>query len=135
MLNNCIVDFEINGKKRGFKFGTLAVRMIMELRGLNSINDLIIRMSNAADIPFTLDILYCAAKSWCMAKKVEIDFTQEDVADWMDEIGLDEATSIINKAFTQYSPPTKQSKKKTLKNKILQFLSAFWIGKRSQSLS
>src|SRR5690606_36412024 len=105
MLNKCIVEFQFEGQKGGLKFGNQAVRLIMEMRGIRSLMDLMREMSDPGNIPFVLDMLYCSAVSYAASNKIKVDFTKEDVADWMDEIGLDEATANINKAFTQYSPP------------------------------
>lgn len=130
MLNKCIVEFQIKGQKRGLKFGTQTVRLIMEMRGIKTLMDLIRDMSDPGNIPFVLDMLYCSAVSYAASNKIKVDFTKEDVADWMDEIGLDEATAIINKAFTQYSPP--DSKKKSLWQTVREAIGISTTGKRLQ---
>jgi hypothetical protein len=130
MLNKCIVEFDVKGVKRGFKFGTSTVGMVMEMRGIKTLIDFITAMSDPGNIPFVLDLLYCSAVSYARASKKEVDFTKDDVADWIDEIGVDESFAMINRAFTQYTP--KESKKKSRLQKIFDMIGASKIGRLSR---
>lgn len=115
MLNRCIVEIEVSGKKRGFKFGMLAIGLMMQRREI-TFPEFLDKLGKT-DILFTIDLLHAAAESWHKSKNLPVDFTAEDVADWMDEIGMVKAFSIINNAFTKYDPPVTGTKKKPIQKK------------------
>jgi hypothetical protein len=62
------------------------------------------RLQNPSPMTF-INVFYAAAKAYNQRKGLQIDFTKEDVADWIDEIGLEEAAGILERAMQTYEEP------------------------------
>jgi hypothetical protein len=92
-----ISEIEVSGRKRGFKFGTYQLSIVCELEKC-SLSELSNKL-RAANLSTVLNVLYAGAVSYCKSNKIDIDFEVVDVADWMDEIGLDQGMQIINKGL------------------------------------
>ena len=80
---NCL-EFEIGGKQRGFRFGLkflgdLLTHFDCDMGGLG----LMIDKNPFATRPV---ILYLAHKAYCQSNKKPIDFTEDDVCTWVDEM-------------------------------------------------
>lgn len=109
MIFKAIVDIEINGKKRVFKFGTLSMAIFCELEkmSLKSFSDLFGKDENdesKLSPQNVLNLLYSAAAAYNRSQKIEVDFNSDDVADWMDEIGFDKAIILIGQGLSPYNP-------------------------------
>src|SRR5437868_5115792 len=93
MLFKGTTEIEVNGVKIGLKFGMLATAFFCEEEKV-TLKEMTDRLQDPT--PFTLiNSFYCAAKSYAVSKKQEFTYTQDDAADWMDEIGLEQASKII----------------------------------------
>lgn len=90
-----IIERDILGKSRGFKFGTYQMGLLSELQG-TALSDLENVDADKNNFKTLINYLYSAAVSYCKSNKIQIDFTNVDVADWIDEIGLDEAGKIVS---------------------------------------
>ena len=87
-----IISKEVDGKVRHFHFGT---QMFVQLedQGITLSNmqeKLQDRMFNT-----TIEILYNAATSYCRINRQDVDFEREDVAVWIDEIGINDSVNMI----------------------------------------
>jgi hypothetical protein len=84
-----MIEKEISGVKRGFELGTYTFKLIAEHTGERDVQKVIQRLS-IADLPFIVSVGFCCAKTYDLriAKKDKIDYTEEDVYDWVDEIGF-----------------------------------------------
>lgn len=96
-----ITEFEIGGKRRGFKLGTYTFKLINQVTGTKSIEEVFDKMKSK-DSDFNLSVYFCCAKHYAMSNKQPIDFEEVDVADWIDEVGLDKMSEITAELFKVY---------------------------------
>jgi hypothetical protein len=95
MLKGSVREIKIGGKVRGFKFGTYALGIACREEDVDII-ELGRRLNDASKHLLSIvNFLYAAAKSYCIANKLEVDFSPTDVGDWLDELGLDKSLEII----------------------------------------
>lgn len=94
--------FKIDGKERGFKFGTLSNALFCKTEGIKpkEVQERILNNDPFIDI----DYAYYAAVAYCQINKIDVDFTKEDVACWIDEIGVDRLSEMLIEAFRSYLP-------------------------------
>lgn len=92
-----ISEVEINGVKRGFKFGTYQLSIVCDIENC-SLTEISARLKKA-NLTTVLNVLFAAAKSYCKSNKLPDDFDVVDVADWIDELGLDKGMELINKGL------------------------------------
>jgi hypothetical protein len=115
-----IFEFEVFEKKRGFKFGTYGISVACEKEGCsidelykkcgipyNGKNGLV--KSDKPNIKALLHLFFGAAVHYTEHKKQEVDFSVSDVADWLDEIGLEKINQIIVDGLNQYVPKNSNS--------------------------
>lgn len=96
-----VSEIEVNGVSRGFKFGTYAMAITCKEEGC-SVTELGEKLQDPSNNLLTLlNFLYGAAVSYCKSKGVNPDFTASEVSDWLDEIGIDKAMSIITEGMKQ----------------------------------
>jgi hypothetical protein len=109
-----MIEFEVSGVKRGFKLGTYTFKLINELAGTKTVEDVFNKLKTQ-DEGFTCVFYFCCAKHYAMSKKIEVDFQEVDVADWMDDLGLEKILEISTQLFKTYitknqpAPTTGQS--------------------------
>jgi hypothetical protein len=106
-------QFDIQGIQRGFKFGTLSNALFCKTEGIKP-KDIQDRILN--DDPFIdIDYSYYAAVAYCQINKKDVDFTKEDVACWIDEMGVERLKEMMIEAFRSYIPknvlPPKEGEK------------------------
>lgn len=94
-------EFEVFGQTRGLKLGTYTFKLINELAGTKTIQDVMERFTQGDD-GFNCSFYFCCAKHWAMSKKKEIDFAEVDVIDWLDELGQEKVKEITNSLFKVY---------------------------------
>src|SRR5687768_3326158 len=104
-----VFEFEIEGQKRGFKFGMMALAITEQKEGksLKQIFDLL--SEGRAEIMLTLHLFYGAAVQYADSNKMPVNFSVSDVSDWIDDIGLDAATEMLTEGFKQYAPKNSAS--------------------------
>ena len=95
------MEFEVFGKKRGFKLGTYTFKLINEVTGTKTIQDVFDRFKEN-DEGYTCSFYYCCAKHYSLSNKQQVDFTEVDVADWLDELGPDKVREITTELFKVY---------------------------------
>lgn len=96
-----ISEIEVNGVKRGFKFGTYSMAITCKEEKC-SVTELGNRLEKAEEnLETILNFMYGAAVAYQKSKKLEVDFTPVDVADWLDVIGLEKSMLIIAEGLKQ----------------------------------
>jgi hypothetical protein len=96
-----VVEIEILGEQRGFKFGMAAMVMLCKLenKDLKGVQEAL----NVGDLPTYINLMYAAAVQYAkLYKKPEPSF--EEVANWLDHIEGKES-EIIKAAFYQDATP------------------------------
>ena len=102
-------EVQISGKTRGFEFGTYTFKLIAEETGINTVegvfNALVPTEEDVKQInmSFMSSFCFCCAKHYALIKKEKIDFTEIDVAGWLDELGFLESSNIIQDLIKIYS--------------------------------
>lgn len=100
-----IHEFDFDGKKRGFKFGTYAMAIAQKRSGAKGVVELLSKLqAGGGDFMTLLDLFYGAAENYAEHKKIPVDFTMSDVSDWVDEMGFEKAALMINEMLSQYNP-------------------------------
>jgi hypothetical protein len=88
-----MIEFDINGTTRGFKFGTYTFNLINKLAGTKTTEDVFERLKEGTP-EFTASFYMACATHYCMSKKIAIDFEEVDVIDWLDELGFEKTQTI-----------------------------------------
>lgn len=96
-----VVEIEILGEQRGFKFGMAAMAQLCQLEGSNLKG--VQEKLSAADIGTMINLLYSAAVQYSKLYKKEVP-TYEEVANWIDHLDGKES-EIIQAAFYQHESP------------------------------
>lgn len=86
-----VEHFEIGGKSRPLKFGTNQTAILCKLKGINlkQLNELfsVERFTNLEiDNTEIRDLIYSALVSGAKTCKEPVDFDNEEVGDWIDEM-------------------------------------------------
>lgn len=115
-----IFEFEIGGRKRGFKFGTYALAIACEKEACSV--DVLFRKCgipyldadgeykrDKVELKAFINLWYGAAVHFVKSSGKEIDFTDADVSDWCDELGLDRINEMLISALTPYDPKNSNS--------------------------
>ena len=119
-MTNGYIQVEILGRKRGIKFGMIAVQQItLEAQKLGKV------LGVSIDFAMVPVIVYWGLYNNCYVKREEPDFTFEDVSDFVDEnlsdtkIFEDIVTCFYQSKLIAGQPVGEQSEKKstTLKKK------------------
>lgn len=84
-----MIEKEIGGVKRGFELGTKTFVYIAEQTGEVDVRKVIQRLTTG-DVKFIVSVGFCFAKHYDLrvARKEKIEYTEDDVYDWVDEVGL-----------------------------------------------
>lgn len=80
-MSNGYIQISLGGKLRGIKFGMLAIEGI--------ISDYT-KQNNPSETKSAYDLVYHGLINNCEAKRMEPDFSYEDVMDWVDELAATE---------------------------------------------
>lgn len=90
-------DIEVKGRKRSLKWGTLSFALFCESEGIE-LNEIKQRLEDPK--PFTqINLIHSAAVAHCRINKKEIDFSIDQVSEWIDEIGEHVLAELIVKAM------------------------------------
>lgn len=100
-----VVEIEILGEKRGFKFGIAAMAMLCKLEGLK-LSEVQNRLSEN-DPGAMCNFYYSAAIQYCRLFKKESEPSFEDVANWIDNMSLEQNSESVKAAFENYEDPNK----------------------------
>ena len=120
---------DIEGKAREFVFGTLTFKILKDVAGIKSINEVFERLANkrmkkhaidgdvfendpiSDDIDhqeFIVEFLFACAKTACDLKQEAVDFSVSRVYGWFDEMGVSSSMSLIQdltKMYTEKNQP------------------------------
>lgn len=94
--------FEIDGKERGFKFGTLCNALFCQGENIKPI-EISHRIDND-DPMIDIDYCYYAALAYCKLNKINVDFDKDEVSCWIDEIGKARLAEMFIEAFKTFIP-------------------------------
>lgn len=110
--------FEFDGQERPVLFGFAALYQYEQRTGRNALKDFAAMQNGEASISLLIDILYAGLCAGSRSDGLKIDFSPEDVAEW---IGGDFSIfEKVAKAFTDAFPPASEEKKtKPLKAKAM----------------
>lgn len=103
-----MVEFQVNGKTRGMKFGTYTFQLINQIAGQQLTVAEIFDKLTTGVVGFSTIFYLACAQHYAKSKKVPIDFEDVDVADWMDDLGATEAARVTGellKAYTEKNLP------------------------------
>ncbi len=101
MVEKGIFEFEVDGKKVGFKFGMYAAAITQKESG-SSIIDLFKIMAQGNDGGVALlQYFYGGAVSYATNKKLTIP-TIDEVGDWIEVIGWDESLKVYSESIKTY---------------------------------
>ena len=95
------MEFEVFGTKRGFKLGTYTFKLINQVTGTKTIEEVFDRMK-AGEYEFALSFYFCCAKHYAMSNKIPIDFEEVHVADWIEELGAQKMGELTAELFKVY---------------------------------
>lgn len=103
-----VVEIEILGEKRGFKFGMACTAMLCKIEGC-SLKEVQERLA-ANDQSTMCNMYYAAAVQYVRLKNTEQtekvkEPTFEEVANWIDNMSLTQNEDAVKTAFAQYEDP------------------------------
>lgn len=105
-------EIEVDGVKRGFKFGTYAIAVACEKDGSDDINELFTRCGFIGDgnrsLKSLLNFFYGAAVNYAEHNGYEVDFNVANVSDWIDEIGMDKMNDLAAGGITAHEAKNSQ---------------------------
>jgi len=103
------MNVTIDGIERGFFFGTHTFRIIREVSGVDSIEDVFKKLVNekkeyslVEQITFISTFLYSCARHYNESNSIAVDFNEANVSDWMDELGLTESMKLVTELVKVY---------------------------------
>lgn|SRR5690606_31727895 len=107
-----IVEFEVQGKQRGFRNDSYAQLIACRKDGL-SLTETLANV-RAGDTLSFMHLMYGLAVSYQESKSRVIDFTANDMEDWLKEIGPEKMREYITAVFkTPEQPKNSESPKET----------------------
>lgn len=98
-----VVELEILGSKRGFKFGMASMAMLCKLEGVK-MPEVQARLTES-DPQTVLNFYYSAAVQYVRLYKLKDEPTVEEVANWIDNMSLEQNTEAVTAAFATPSDP------------------------------
>lgn len=98
-----VVEIDILGQKRGFKFGMACSAMLCKLEKC-TLKEVQERLT-ASDQSTMCNMYYAAAVQYCRLFKIKDEPTYEDVANWIDNMSLAQNEEAVKTAFAQYEDP------------------------------
>lgn len=119
--------FEINNKTIDLKWGTWAMREFCKDKGIAIDQYFELIGGKVLDLDTIIKLIYAGYKSACNSKKETVEYTEDDVCDWIDEIGgifntegpiIEYFKYIITNTVTAVSGTPKEEKKKSNKAKL-----------------
>lgn len=80
-------ELKLNNKSVQLKWGTWAMREFCTLKGVGLEQYFEILGKSQTDLDVIIKLVHAGYKSACITNKIEEEFTESDVCDWIDEIG------------------------------------------------
>ena len=108
MIYKGIFEIEVNGEKKGFKTGTLASAFFCQEEGI-TLNQMANRLQDPS--PMTaINLGYAASKAFHHFKQIPFKHTKEEIADWIDEVGIVEFLKMVLDSMITYQPKGEEEK-------------------------
>lgn len=110
-----IFEFKIGDRDRGFKFGTYAFAIACE-KDKCSMTELFDRCGvtgKKIQLMSLLRLFYGAAVHFALHKKTDVDFSESDVSDWLDDLGLEKVQEMMQSGLQTYEPKNSKSPQET----------------------
>ncbi|MEB3210265.1 MAG: hypothetical protein VKL39_02875 [Leptolyngbyaceae bacterium] len=104
-----VVEIEILGEKRGFKFGIASMAMLCKLENC-SLNEVQKKLQDS-DIGANLNLYYSAAVQFARLYKQK-EPTYEEVCNWIDHLSQDQNEEAVKAAFAMYEDPNQTALQK-----------------------
>ena len=122
-------ELKLNNKTIQLKWGTWAMREFCISKGITIDKYFEVLGKSQFDLDNIIKLVYIGYKSACVSNKTEIIYTEDDICDWIDELGsifvmegqlIDYIKFIIELTVTsiQGNKPSKDEKKKPNKAKL-----------------
>lgn len=92
-----VVEFDVQGKKRGFRNDQYGLLIAVRKDGGNY-KDLMDRVEKGDTLAF-VHLMYGLAASYCEARSLKVDFTVNDMGDWLTEIGSEKMREYFQQLF------------------------------------
>ena len=99
-----VFEVDVDGVKRGFRFNMLAFGKACRIEKCD-ITELFDRMignkeeNRQPDIVAMLSFFFAAAENYTEGKGQKVDYTQQDVSDWLDTVGLAKAMDMMQEGL------------------------------------
>ena len=120
-------ELRLNNNTIQLKRGTWSMREFCNERNITIDKYFEVLGSNQFDLDIIVKLIYIGYKSACISNKQEVEYTENDVCDWMDEIGsifqsegqvLAYLKYIVQNTITAVQGTPKEEKKKPNKAKL-----------------
>lgn len=107
-----VVTFTIQGKERGFRNDKYALLIASRKDGC-SLNEMAQR-AEAGDNLTIMNLMYALSASYHESRNMAMDFTVNDMPDWLDELGPEKVRDLILEVFkVPEQPKNSESPKET----------------------
>ena len=120
-------ELKLNNKTIQLKWGTWAMREFCVAKGISIDKYFEVLGASQLDLDMIIKLVYIGYKSACVSNKQEIEYTEDEVCDWIDEIGSIFNTEgqillyikyIVENTITAVQGTPKEEKKKPNKIKL-----------------
>jgi hypothetical protein len=103
IAENGIIEIDINGQKRGFKFGTYTFKVIREISGVDTIEGVFTTLTKSNNAEFIVSFVQACAIHYAKEKGLDTKITDMQVSDWIDEMGLVNCRLMITELIRAYT--------------------------------
>ena len=120
-------ELKLNNKTIPLKWGTWAMREFCVANNIGIDKYFELLGKTQFDLDLVVKMIYIGYKSACVSNKQDVEYTENDVCDWMDEIGglfstegqfIEFVKYIISTTVTTVQGNVKEEKKKPSKTKL-----------------
>jgi hypothetical protein len=120
-------ELKLNNKTIPLKWGTWAMREFCVANNIGIDKYFELLGKTQFDLDLVVKMIYIGYKSACVSNKQDVEYTENDVCDWMDEIGglfntegqfIEFVKYIISTTVTTVQGTVKEEKKKPNKTKL-----------------
>jgi hypothetical protein len=102
-VENGVIEIKVDDKTIGFKFGTYTFKIIRELTGIETIEEVFKKLTVSNNAEFIVSFVQACAIHYAKEKKQEHDFSELEVAGWIDEMGLVASRLMITELIKAYT--------------------------------
>jgi len=120
-------ELKLNNKTIPLKWGTWAMREFCVANNIGIDKYFELLGKTQFDLDLVVKMIYIGYKSACVSSKQDVEYTENDVCDWIDEIGglfntegqfIEFVKYIISTTVTTVQGTVKEEKKKPNKTKL-----------------